>query len=179
MALYSKEPTPTQRASLLALMTATAIATNYLLVGVVNVKFMDLIVFISGLLFGTGFGVTVAALTWLVYGTLNPYGFSFPILSAVIVGESVYGLTGGLFRGKMKTGGSWGPDIRFGVIGFLTTFVYDLFTNVASAIVAGVPIIVGLLSGIPFSAIHELSNAIFFAFGVPPICMAIRRVMNR
>lgn len=167
----------TKRISLLAMMTAAAISTNYMLVGVVNVKFMDLIVFTSGLLFGIGFGMTVATLTWMVYGTLNPYGFSLPILIATMFGECIYGVAGGMMRSRVEWRGSWSPDIRFGVLGFLTTFLYDLFTNIVSAMVAGMPLIVGLATGIPFSAVHEASNALFFTFGIPPACQAIKHVM--
>ena len=41
-----------------AVMTAACLATNYALVGVPNVKLMDLLVFASGFLFGTKVGVS-------------------------------------------------------------------------------------------------------------------------
>jgi uncharacterized membrane protein len=67
---------------------------------VVNVKFMDLIVFVSGVVFGPLMGASVGVLTWLVYGTLNPYGFSLPILLATCTGESIYGIIGGMLGSK-------------------------------------------------------------------------------
>ncbi len=163
---------------MLAVLTAAAISSNYLLIGVVNVKFMDLIVFASGYLFGAGFGVAVGTLTWLVYGTLNPYGFMLPILVSTILGESIYGIAGGLASRVMRVGKGRGADIRFGVVGFLLTVVYDLFTNIVSALVIGLPISVGLVTGLPFTAIHTFSNTVFFTFGMPPLANAIQRLIG-
>lgn len=51
------------KVSLIAVITATCIASNYLLIGVINVKFMDLIVFASGFVFGPAIGASVGILT--------------------------------------------------------------------------------------------------------------------
>jgi len=176
---------PSQRAGVIAVMTAACVSTNYLLVGVVNVKLMDLIVFVSGFIFGPSVGASVGILTWLVYGTLNPYGFSLPILAATCVGESLYGVVGGLLERRTDgnsyaaDGGSlWFVNARFAIIGFLLTFVYDLYTNIVSGIVAGIPIVVALISGIPFAIAHELSNAVFFFVGASLLVKAIGRLLQ-
>jgi hypothetical protein len=176
--LKESELTPARKASMLAVMTAAAVATNYLLIGVVNVKFMDLIVFTGGYLFGPVFGATLGTLIWLVYGTVNPYGVNLLTLVATILGETLYGVAGGVLRVGLRVEPGWGPDLRLGVAGFLLTFVYDLFTNVVSAYVAGIPVSVALVSGIPFALMHELSNAVFFAVGLPPLLRAIGSMMN-
>ncbi|MCK4318323.1 hypothetical protein KAW53_06125, partial [Candidatus Bathyarchaeota archaeon] len=56
--------------------------------------------------------------------------------------------------------------------------VYDLFTNVVSAYVAGIPVSIALISGVPFAIMHELSNAVFFAVGLPPLLQAIRSMIH-
>jgi hypothetical protein len=170
--------TPTRKASTLAVMAAAAIATNYLLIGVANVKFMDLIVFTGGYMYGSGFGATLGALIWLVYGTVNPYGVNLVTLAATILGETLYGVAGGVLRVGLRVEPGWGPDLRLGVAGFLLTFVYDVFTNVVSAYVAGIPVSVALISGVPFALMHEVSNAVFFAVGLPPLLRAIGSMMN-
>ena len=170
--------TPARKASMLAVMTSAAVATNYLLIGVINVKFMDLIVFTGGYLYGSVYGATLGALIWLVYGTVNPYGFNLLTLAATILGETLYGVAGATLRRKLRVEAGWGPDIRLGVIGFLLTFVYDLFTNVVSAFIAGIPVTVALISGVPFAVMHELSNAVFFAVGLPPLLQAIRSMTH-
>lgn len=171
-----RELTPARRASMLAVFTAAAVATNYLLIGVVNVKLMDLIVFMGGYLYGARFGATLGAMVWLVYGTVNPYGFNLPTLAATMLGEAVYGVAGGLLGRRMDVRAGWGPDARVGIVGFLLTFAYDLFTNVVSAYVVGIPVAVALVSGVPFALVHEASNAVFFSVGFPPLLQAVKRV---
>ena len=180
VALDKKLMSSSQRVGVIAVMTAACISTNYLLIGITNVKLMDLIVFASGFIFGPYVGASIGLLTWLVYGTLNPYGFSLPILAATCAGESLYGVVGGLLGSRIVQSNN-GKDIssilfinaRFAVIGFLLTFVYDLFTNVVSGIVAGIPIIVALASGIPFAIAHEFSNAAFFFLGASLLIRAM------
>jgi len=174
-----------RRASVTALMTAACVSTNYLLIGVVNVKFMDLIVFVSGIVFGSIVGATVGILTWLIYGTLNPYGFSLPILAATCAGESLYGVIGGLLERRTEkntyevTGKKlWFMKAKFAIVGFILTFVYDLFTNIVSGLVAGIPLTVALIGGIPFAIAHEFSNAVFFFFGASPLVRALSRLFS-
>lgn len=165
----------TRRIGVIAIMTAASLSTNYLLIGIANVKLMDLIVFTTGYVYGPFVGAIVGALTWLVYGTLNPYGFSLPILAATMLGETLYGLAGGLMgRGGLGKDSLTYDVVRFGVIGFLLTFFYDLFTNVISGLVVGIPIPAALVAGIPFALIHELSNAFLFSLGVIPLLKTLR-----
>ena len=165
------------RASVIAVMTAASIVSNYLLIGVFNVKLMDLIVFSSGFLFGPSVGASVGILTWLVYGTLNPYGFSLPILIATSLMESLYGIVGGLLGSKGKMGVGLTSNLKYGIIGFLLTFLYDLVTNIVSGLTAGIPLTVALITGIPFALVHEGSNAAFFFLGAPPLISAVGRLI--
>jgi len=166
----------TRQIGFVALMTAASVSTNYLLIGVVNVKLMDLFVFVSGLLYGPLVGASVGILTWLVYGTLNPYGFSLPILAVTMVGEALYGVAGGLLGRRVLEGEGLIDGVKFGVLGFLLTALYDLLTNVASGLVVGIPIATALVAGVPFALIHEVSNALFFSVGVTPLLRALSRL---
>jgi len=115
----------TKRAAMVAVLTAACVASNYALIGVVNVKFMDLIVFVAGFSLGPIVGASVGVLTWLVYGSLNPYGFSLPILVITSTGESLYGIVGGLLgRGSERVHRGVSDSAKFAVVGFLLTFVY-------------------------------------------------------
>jgi len=167
---------PTRKLSFIAVMTALCVTTNYLMLSLANIKFMDLFVFVSGYVMGSLSGVLVGCLTWLVYGTINPYGFSLPILVATIIGESLYGLVGGLFTKSGLTVPNnlakainkrefWTYNAKFAFIGFLLTFIYDLFTNIISGLTVGIPISVAIISGVPFAIAHEVSNLLFFFFG--------------
>jgi uncharacterized membrane protein len=165
------------RASIIAVMTAACIVSNYLLIGVFNVKLMDLIVFSSGFLFGPTVGASVGILTWLVYGTLNPYGFSLPVLISTSLMESLYGIVGGFLGTRANMGVGLTSNLKYGILGFLLTFVYDLVTNIVSGLSAGIPLSVALITGIPFAIAHEGSNAVFFFLGAPPLISAVGRLI--
>ncbi len=60
------------RASLIAVLVALSVSSNYAMVWIPNVKLMDLLVFIGGFISGTLDGALVGALSWVVYGFLNP-----------------------------------------------------------------------------------------------------------
>lgn len=164
----------TKKLALIAILTATAIATNYLMIGTVNVKFMDLIVFTAGYLLGSGLGATTGVLVWLVYGVINPFGFSLPIWISTIIGETMFGIAGGYFSRQQIEGIGFDPWTA--ATGFLITLVYDLFTNIVSGATVGIPISIALLTGIPFMLAHTVSNAVFFGFGFKPLAAAIKKV---
>ena len=174
------ELTTTKRASIIAILTATCVASSYALVGVLNVNVMDIIVFITGLVFGPIMGMSVGALSWIIYGVINPYGFSLPILLATAGMETVYGLVGGLM-GRKKEGISEESSIlsgfKYAIIGFMLTFAYDLVTNLVMAATFGIEWSVALISGIPWAIAHELSNSVLFFIGVIPSVKGIYRVI--
>ncbi len=141
---------------------------------------MDFIIFIAGYKFGAKTGAGIGVLTWLIYGIINPYGFSLPIFIATLTGESLFGIVGGIL-GRIRSqinNRSTAESLKFAIIGFLITFVYDQYTNIVFGFVAGIPISVALISGIPFSIIHELSNAIIFFVGASPSIYAIDRLFK-
>ena len=182
-----KEMFSTKNLSLIILMTALSLTSSYTMIGIPNVNLMDLFVFISGYLMGAVPGITVGVLTWLVYGTLNPLGFNLVILAATCAGESLYGFVGGLSARfglgaglpSVRVGDKelWWANLKFGVIGFFLTFVYDLFTNVVSGLTVGIPPFIAVIQGVPFAIAHEVSNFFFFFFGCSALIISIRRIL--
>ncbi len=166
-----------KKIALLSILSAAAIASNYLLIGVANVKFMDLIVFTSGFIMGPMMGALTGVMVWLVYGTINPFGFSLPILIATMTGEAMFGVVGGYY-GKREPVSGYGISVWTAFIGFIITFVYDIFTNIVSAYTVGIPISIGLVTGIPFMLAHVLSNTVFFGFGFKPLSSSIGKVLG-
>lgn len=180
----------TKTLSLIVIMVALSLASNYALITVPNVKFMDLFVFVSGYLMGVFPGVLVGVLAWLVYGTLNPYGFDLSIFIACIIGESLYGVVGGLFA-KFKLLNLeetskinylngveyYMSNLKLGILGFLLTFIYDLLTNTAISLVYGLPLLAVIISGVKFAVLHEVSNFLFFSFGGAPLILTIKKVI--
>jgi len=177
-----------KKLSFIGIMTSLCVSTNYLLLWIPNVKFMDLFVFISGYTMGSLSGALVGILSWLVYGTINPYGFNMPTLIATCMGESLYGIVGGLserfglrisseqFRASGRK--FWKENLKLGIIGFLLAFIYDLFTNIITAIIFEISIFVWIAAGIPFAIIHESSNFLFFFLFGGLLINMIRKLMS-
>lgn len=171
-----------QKISLIAVMVAACIGSNYALIGIANFKAMDLLVFVSGFVFGPLIGASVGVLVWAVYGILNPYGFVPQIWIATMLSESIYGLAGGAFARWMPAADylthKTGLSILFGAAGFFLTFLYDLVTNVVFALTFNIPIIAALIAGIPFAIIHEVSNAALFGMCSAPLISILSRSLG-
>lgn len=172
---------------LVIMLTSINLASNYAMIGIPNVKFMDLIVFISGYSIGLIPGVLVGVLTWLIYGTLNPWGFNLIILVATCLSETIYAIFGWLSRRfnlasdispslKVNGGNYWLMSLKFGIIGFFATFLYDLITNIASVVIVGLPPIMAIITGAWFAIIHEVSNFLFFFSCGIPLAFLIERL---
>lgn len=175
------------RVCLIIVLTATCLATNYALIGLPNVKLMDLIVFVAGLNFGIFVGATTGAFTWMVYGWLNPYGvLSLPTWLLITFGQAMYGVAGGLLNRVT----SWplgrfsnNFKIELALWGFVLTFFYDLVSNIGFSITYGIPFVYVLVTGwlVPpcFGVIHEVSNAILFSLATGPLIKAINGILGR
>ncbi len=163
----------TRKLTLVALGTALALVTNYLLIPAENVKFMDLIVFIIGFVGGPLAGAATGALTWSVYGAINPNGGVFlPVWVSTMFGETFYGTMGGFLGRRLSIWTGAQPKYRlnvlFGLVGLGLTFAYDMLTSLAHAFAFGLslspaPFAIFLLFSAPFLIAHELSNLAFFS----------------
>lgn len=172
-----------RRVSLIAVLTATCIVTNYALVGVPNVAVMDMIVFVAGYGFGFTVGAVIGAFTWIIYGFINPYGTVLPIWIATIVSEAVYSAFGSFARrinlaGNNPSRGKFlSTNLRFALIGFLSTLAYDLATNAVFGLTfyggTITSIFIAIAAGVYFSTVHEISNALIFFAGAVPLIKVV------
>ena len=176
----SSPPNPqrVKRTKLIALivsLSALCVGTNYAMISLSNVKLMDSIVFTTSVVFGYIPGALVAVLSWLVYGTLNPLGFSAPVLATVALSETIYSW-GGHLVGKTPYGRRAGSNVSmnrslvFGSIGLFCTLMYDLVTNAVSGLLAYNSVWIGWATmnfPFPLGIIHESSNFLFFASVIP------------
>lgn len=170
-----------EKIALLSVLSALAISSNYVLVGIPNVKLMDAIVFSSSLAMGMRFGATLAVIIWAVYGTLNPWGFNLPTLIVVTLSEMVYVLFSRIAL-SLKT--EWNKiglynSLFLGSIGFFSTLIYDIITNCFVGYLFYGSVIMGLLTmnfPLPLGLIHEVSNAFFFPLATPAIYGMVRKV---
>lgn len=173
---------------LTAVFTALALATNYALIGIPNVKIMDTLVFIAAFFFGLRLGIGVAVSVWLVYGFVNPNGVdTFLMLSFLMIGECFYALAGSVLKKSFVaqnlvrgTKEYQRLSIVFGLVGLLATFAYDALTNFGSWIFKTGSLyqdfVFGNIIGAPFSVAHEASNVVFFATIAPAIVVAATRL---
>jgi hypothetical protein len=163
-------------------LAALSIGTNYALMGAWNVKLMDFIVFVGGFCFGPLVGVLIGAISWAVYGTLNPQGIVLPIWLATMFSETIYGIMGGFLRkvlGSNLKGERWRASVFFASIGALLTLLYDVITNVVFGLTVGWNVIFAVVVGfVPFGLLHEVSNICFFGFGSVPVISAISKVLG-
>lgn len=176
----------TRKIALFATLVGLAVGTNYAMMGLWNIKFMDFIVFIGGFCLGPLAGGAMGITCWAVYGTLNPLGFSINILFATMFSEAIYGVAGGLVRRviigrasslKEPIDNKFNVGIFLGVLGVLLTFVYEVITNVAWATTVNANLLVIFAAATPFTVAHLLSNAVFFGVGSVPVIRVIVKVL--
>lgn len=173
----------TFKIAIIATLAALSIVTNYMLIGVSNIKLMDFIVFVGGFCFGTLTGVSIGVLSWLVYGVLNPLGFVPLVWIATMLSEPIYGVVGGFLGKNLGSTDFRGERFKLSIflatMGFLPTVIYDLITNVAYASAFNSQIIVAILFGAPFALTHEVANATIFGVCSVPIITALRKIVWR
>ncbi len=153
--------------ALLAVMTALCVGIQ-LTPRPPNVETTSLISFLVGFLFGAGFGALVGALTMFINGFFSSWGFAGIIMPFQMAGMALIGFTGGFYRkilgGNPNNVASPTKVLRLEVsfLAAFLTLIYDVITNVGWALPSGVPIIVALIQGAWFTAIHIASNVAFF-----------------
>ena len=161
----------------MSLLTALAITTDYAMLPLANIKLMDTIVFVSGLVFGLNVGVSVGALTWLVYGSVNPLGSAGgPLLLILIVSETVYAILGSLARKvfSFEESSVSARSLFWGCLGLIGALIYDLVTIIVPTMLTGASFVVAVASlvpAVPFMLAHEISDFVFFA-AVGPILVS-------
>jgi hypothetical protein len=167
--------------AVIATFCAVSIASDYAMFGLWNIKLMDFIVFISGFCFGSVAGGSVGAISWMVYGTLNPQGFTLPVLLATTFSEMTYGVAGGVLKkglGNFKEE-KLRASVFFASVGVLLTVFYDVTTNVVFGWTMGWNAVFAVAIGFfPFGFAHEVSNMVFFGVGSVSVISAINKVIG-
>ena len=171
--------TLTRTISLIAVLSAVNVATNYVLLPLPNVKLMDTIVFLTGFTLGLKSGIAVATTTWLIYGVLNPLGLSVPTLIIVTIAEYIYAFSGYLLtKTRLNDRSYFERRLSLGVIGLLSTLTYDLITNAIVGLIFYGSAWIGLLTmnfPLPLGLIHEVSNTLLFALVMPILIRVMKQ----
>ena len=122
---------PTQRISIIAIFTSLAVATDYAMGPITNVKLVFTLVFASAYSFGLKIGVTIALLTEFIWGIVSPYG-SPTLIIVFLMGATVIYALAGWMASKI-----WSRNINpvsylnlvFGSIIAVCAFAWDTITN--------------------------------------------------
>jgi hypothetical protein len=159
-----------------AIFTALAVGVGFSLVLVPNVELITVVIFLSGLTLGPGWGMLVGGTAEFVFSALNPLGSGLifpPLFVAQVLSMVIVGAVGGLLRPFFFVRSF--PPVRVGslaLVGFLLTFLYDSLTTLSYPVAAGFegPQTLGIyLSGLGFTLVHQVFNGLIFALGVPPV----------
>lgn len=158
---------------LMALFAGTTVGLGYLFISIPNVEAVTLMLFVSGYTLGMMNGILVAIVASTIYFGFNPQGGMYPpLLVAQIIGMSLSPIMGYLIsRMKLKLS-RWKLISMLGLSAIICTAFYDILTNIAYPLSTGMGVkgIIGfIIAGIPFSALHILSNTLIFLFVIPKV----------
>jgi len=174
----------TQRLALLSVLAAVCLGLQ-LLPRPMNLEFTSLISFVTGMAFGSLLGAMLGALVMFINGFLSPYGFAGVVLPFQIVGIVLVGVAGGLYARITTYKWSAGNFMETMVLGASLTFIYDVVTNVGTAVylASSMPfseaLITALVMGAIPSAMHIVWNAVLFAGVTVPLVNAMQKTLVR
>ncbi|HIM82701.1 MAG TPA: hypothetical protein EYM50_02990 [Nitrososphaerales archaeon] len=177
----------TKEIAFISVFTAIIVASNYALIAFPQVKLMDSMVFLSGYLFGFPVAASIAALSWLVYGSINPLGAAgFPLILGLMSGEMIFGIFGVLCRRifnieKRFLKKPLETTLVLGAFGVTGSFIYDIWTNSIEGFLIYQTVdgmILRIITGIPFSIIHQISNFAMFSILVPIFIYMVTKNMS-
>ncbi|MEX2599464.1 MAG: hypothetical protein WD533_07400 [Dehalococcoidia bacterium] len=171
-----------------------ALTSSYAMSGLPNVKLLDLLVLVAAYTLGLRRGATVAAGTWLVYASFNPWGPTHAtLLVTQLVGASAFVLAGVLLHRLLPPGKvSLRPSVAtplFIAAALAGTLAFDVVTNLYTgyhwAVISGGEysrwIWLALTSPgtLLFMAVHVGSNAMLFPVFGPLLVKAADHAKQR
>ena len=156
--------------SLSALLTSLALVGNYVLVIVPNVELGTTVLFYTAYSFDPLMGVWSAFMMSIIFSSFNPWGGMVPLIwVAQLIGWVYTSLAGGILGRSEKTK-RW----ELAIAAIVCTLVFDMATNIAYSISFNIPLPLALLTGLPYSIVHIVSNLLLFPTVVPAVRKGIR-----
>ena len=150
-----------------------------------NVEFTSLIVFLVGTIFGIPSAVGLGALVMFINGFFSPWGFAGLMTPFQVIGMTIVGVGGGLYKRKKEGSYDINSCIETAILGAFLTLVYDVITNFGVAVaymLVGMPILLAfinvIISGALFSLIHVVSNTTVFALIFFPLSNALQKLLG-
>jgi len=150
-----------------------------------NVEFTSLIVFLVGAIFGIPSAAGLGAFVMFINSFFSPWGFAGLMTPFQVIGMTIVGVGGGLYRRKKEGSYDISSCIETAILGAFLTLAYDVITNFGVAVaymLVGIPILLAfinaIISGALFSLIHVVSNATVFALIFFPLSNALQKLLG-
>ncbi|MEM2143095.1 MAG: hypothetical protein QXS20_06090 [Candidatus Thorarchaeota archaeon] len=164
--------------AIIAMMSSLGLIGNYALVGLPNVELSSVTIFVTACVFGLPVATYCVLCIAITFSLLNPWGSMLPpILAAQIAGWLIMAAVGDSVARHDR-----GPDGRIeraesATAGAVTTFIFDVLTNIAYGWSFGIPLEIALVVGLPFMVVHVASNTLIFALAADRLVTMIRGLM--
>lgn len=159
-----------------SIFTALAVGLGFSLLVIPNVELITVTIFTAGLTLGVIGGALVGGVAEFIFSATSPFGSGLiypPLLIAQVLSMILIGACGGLLRPIFyKHQFSRRKIILLGITGFILTFIFDSSTTLSFIIMMGnelSQIIAMYITAIPFTLLHQISNAIVFTIAIPKI----------
>jgi hypothetical protein len=167
--------------------TAFAIASDYALAPIYNVKLVFTLVFASSYAFGFRVGAIIAILTESIWGIISPTGSGGLIIPFLAGANLIYAVAG---WGASRV---WGFELKpaselnifFGSIMAICAFLWDTVTNFGTALlefwdkITLLKFLAVEAFGIPFMVAHELGDFIIGSALAPIIIVYFLKIFGR
>ncbi len=179
--------TRSQSIAVIALFTATIVASDFALAQLPDIKLLDTMVFVASFVFGLGTGAAVAVLSETIWSFVSPWGMAGAVAPFLVIGELLFAVAG------WAAAKAWGDNLKavspnsffIGAAMAICAFLWDLETNAATALLAYWPdvtlqkLVVTELAGVVFAVSHELSDFALGSLLAPLVAISMLRLRQR
>ncbi len=151
-----------------------------------GIEFTSLMIFTTGVVFGSVFGASLGLFVMFVNSFLSPWGFASLNMPFQMLGMSIIGAVGGLY--KIDQRGNARFYVEAAILGGLLTFIYQIILNAGYAIYVALflskisvleALVLVQVTGVLFTVTYIVTNTIIFGVGAVPLVSAIRKVLWR
>ena len=174
--------TLSKRIILVVILAAITIGLGFLFMGIPNIEFFTLFVFLSGFIMGKRDGLIIGLVSSLVYFGLNPFGFPpIGIYVFQVMFYAITGFLGALIQNFFQNKDYFKPKenlyilvimIILGIVGFVFTFLYDIISSVIWYFEYPFgDFTTYIISGLVYNTIHLIFNLISFILILPGLAM--------
>ena len=163
-----------------AIMSALALVGNYVLVAIPNVELGSGVLFVTAYLFGIEMALWSVLLVSIIFAFFNPWGPFIPTIWVAQVIGWIFMVTTGSLMGRQERTGQKNRELymELALVGAIATLFFDLITTLGYVVWFGIPYFAAVIAGIPFIAVHVISNAILFPAIVPRLDITIKNQLK-